>query len=79
MQYLTVLQRGYRCRCRWEYLTDITNKEKVANMCRVKYFVIAGLFLVLSTLVISGMIVSTKKRIYGRMRWNDNDDRSQRF
>lgn len=48
-------------------------------MCRVKYFVIAGLFLVLSVLVVSGMIVSTKRRPYGRMRWNDNDDRSQRF
>ena len=44
-------------------------------MCRVKYFVAAGLFLVLSVLVVSGMVVSAKRKTYGRMRWNDNDDR----
>jgi hypothetical protein len=56
-------------------LTDTTNKEKVVNMCRVKNFVAAGLFLVLSVLVVSGMAVSARRKTYGRMRWNDNDDR----
>lgn len=44
-------------------------------MCRVKNFVAAGLFLLLSVLVVSGMAVSARRKTYGRMRWNDNDDR----
>lgn len=44
-------------------------------MFKVKYFVAAGVVLVLLVLAVSGMIVSTKNRTYGYMRWNDNDDR----
>ena len=56
-------------------MTDTTNKEKVVNMFRVRYFVAAGVFLVLSVLAVSGMVVSAKRKTYGRMLWNDNDDR----
>ena len=44
-------------------------------MFRVRYFAAAGLFLALSVLAVSGMVVSAKKKTYGRLRWNDNDDR----
>ncbi len=44
-------------------------------MFRVRHFAAAGLFLVLSVLAVSGMVVSTKRKTYGRLRWNDNDDR----
>ena len=44
-------------------------------MFRVRYFAAAGVFLALSVLVVSGMVVSANRKTYGRMRWNDNDDR----
>ncbi|MFG6346647.1 MAG: hypothetical protein K1W35_23960 [Lachnospiraceae bacterium] len=56
-------------------MTDTTNKEKVVNMFKVRHFAAAGLFLALSVLAVSGMVVSAKRKTYGRLRWNDNDDR----
>jgi len=56
-------------------LTDITNKEKVVNMFKVRHFAAAGLFLALSVLAVSGVVASAKRKTYRRMRWNDNDDR----
>lgn len=44
-------------------------------MFRVRHFAAAGLFFALSVLVVSGMAVSAKRRTYGSMRWNDNDDK----
>ncbi|WP_168356649.1 hypothetical protein [Petralouisia muris] len=44
-------------------------------MFKVRHFAAAGLFLALSVLAVSGMVVSTKRKTYGRLRWNDNDDR----
>lgn len=44
-------------------------------MFKVRHFATAGLFLALSVLAVSGMVVSAKRKTYGRMRWNDNDDR----
>ena len=56
-------------------MTDTTNKEKVVNMFKVRHFAAAGVFLALSVLAVSGLAVSAKRKTYGRMRWNDNDDR----
>lgn len=56
-------------------MTDTTNKEKVVNMFKVRHFAAAGLFLALLVLAVSGMVVSAKRKTYGRLRWNDNDDR----
>lgn len=56
-------------------MTDTTNREKVVNMIKVRHFAAAGVFLALSVLAVSGMVVSAKRKTYGRMRWNDNDDR----
>ncbi len=44
-------------------------------MFKVRHFAAAGLFLALSVLAVSGLAVSAKRKTYGRMRWNDNDDR----
>lgn len=48
-------------------------------MYRVKYFAAAGVIMVIASaiLAVSGMIASSKGMACGRMRWNDNDDRSQ--
>ena len=56
-------------------MTDTTNKEKVVNMFKVRHFAAAGLFLALSVLAVLGVAVSAKRKAYGRMRWNDNDDK----
>ena len=44
-------------------------------MFKVRHFATAGLFLALSVLAVSGVFASAKRKTYGRMRWNDNDDR----
>ena len=56
-------------------MTDTTNKEKEVNMFKERHFAAAGVFLALSVLAVSGLAVSAKRKTYGRMRWNDNDDR----
>ncbi len=44
-------------------------------MFKVRHFAAAGLFLALSVFAVLGVAVSAKRKAYGRMRWNDNDDR----
>ena len=46
-------------------------------MIKVRHFAAAGVFLALSVLAVSGLAVSAKRKTYGRMRWNDNDDRNR--
>ena len=54
-------------RCRWACLTGITNKEKVENMGRIKVVATAGVFFVLSVLVVSvvAFFKKGKRRRYG--------------